>query len=90
MIDASSKFQSSLPVSSDCLIQKFRELGIAFEIFEHKAVKTVAEAKSVEKLFLSSKVFYSFMTAAEVEGNHNVEVEVFSASLNIFSLCFHY
>ena len=54
MIDASSKFQSSLPVSSDCLIQKFRELGIAFEIFEHKAVKTVAEAKSVEKLFLSS------------------------------------
>ena len=54
MIDASSKFQSSLPVSSDYLIQKFRELGIAFEIFEHKAVKTVAEAKSVEKLFLSS------------------------------------
>ena len=44
----------------------------------------------VEKLFLSSKVFYSFMTAAEVEGNHNVEVEVFSASLNIFSPFFHY
>ena len=36
------------------------------------------------------KFFYSFMTAAEVEGNHNVEVEVFSASLNIFSPCFHY
>lgn len=54
MIDASSKFQSSLPVSSDYLIQKFRELGIAFELFEHEAVKTVAESKKVEKLFLSS------------------------------------
>ena len=54
MIDASSKFQASLPVSSDYLIQKFRELGIAFEVFEHEAVKTVAEAKKVEKLFLSS------------------------------------
>ena len=54
MIDASSKFQASLPVSSDYLIQKFRELGIAFEVFEHDAVKTVAESKKVEKLFLSS------------------------------------
>ena len=54
MIDASSKFQASLPVSSDYLIQKFRELGIAFEVFEHEAVKTVAESKKVEKLFLSS------------------------------------
>ena len=54
MIDASSKFQASLPVSSDYLLQKFRELGIAFEVFEHEAVKTVAESKKVEKLFLSS------------------------------------
>ena len=54
MIDASSKFQARLPVSSDYLIQKFRELGIAFEVFEHEAVKTVAESKKVEKLFLSS------------------------------------
>ena len=54
MIDASLKFQASLPVSSDYLIQKFRELGIAFEVFEHEAVKTVAESKKVEKLFLSS------------------------------------
>ena len=54
MIDASSKFQASLPVSSDYLIQKFRELGIALEVFEHEAVKTVAESKKVEKLFLSS------------------------------------
>ena len=54
MIDASSKFQASLPVSSDFLIQKFRELGIAFEVFDHEAVKTVAESKKVEKLFLSS------------------------------------
>ena len=54
MIDASSKFQASLPVSSEYLIQKFRELGIAFEVFEHEAVKTVAESKKVEKLFLSS------------------------------------
>ena len=54
MIDASSKFLASLPVSSDYLIQKFRELGIAFEVFEHEAVKTVAESKKVEKLFLSS------------------------------------
>ena len=54
MIDASSKFQASLPVSSDYLIQKLRELGIAFEVFEHEAVKTVAESKKVEKLFLSS------------------------------------
>jgi len=54
VIDASSKFQASLPVSSDYLIQKFRELGIAFEVFEHEAVKTVAESKKVEKLFLSS------------------------------------
>ena len=54
MIDASSKFQASLPVSSDYLIQKFLELGLAFEVFEHEAVKTVAESKKVEKLFLSS------------------------------------
>ena len=54
MVDASSKFQSSLPVSSDFLIQKFQELGIPIEVFEHEPVKTVAESKKVEKLFLSS------------------------------------
>jgi len=54
LVDASSKFQSSLPISSDYLLKRFRELDIDIEIFEHEAVNTVAESKKIEKLFLTS------------------------------------
>lgn len=48
MVDASSAFQDSLPVSSDALLAQMREMGIAFELYEHIPLRTVEDAKTVQ------------------------------------------
>jgi len=53
VVDASSKFQASLPVTPKELVEKLTELNLEFQLFNHEAVRTVAESKKVEKLFLS-------------------------------------
>ena len=52
--DASSDFQSCLPISSDFLLELLTELQISYHLFEHVPLRTVAESKKVEGLFLST------------------------------------
>ena len=47
-VDASSKFQDSLPISSDALLSQMRAWGIANDLCEHVPLRTVEEAKRVE------------------------------------------
>lgn len=53
-MDASSKYQDSLPVSSDALLDQLRDWGIAFELFKHVPLFTVAESKLVQGMFLTN------------------------------------
>jgi Ala-tRNA(Pro) deacylase len=53
-IDASLRFQSSLPVSSDGLLLQLDEWGIEYELFSHKPLMTVTQSKEVQNTFLSS------------------------------------
>ena len=53
-IDATSKFQDSLPVSSDMLLQKLVDWQIEYQLFDHVPFKTVVESKKVQSLFRSS------------------------------------
>ncbi|MEO1919908.1 MAG: prolyl-tRNA synthetase associated domain-containing protein [Paracoccaceae bacterium] len=53
--DASSRFQDSLPVSSDTLLEKLTEWGIAFQRHDHVPLKTVADSKLVQDMFLSAE-----------------------------------
>ena len=55
MVDASSKFQASLPVTPKELVEKLTELNLEFQPFNHEAVRTVAESKKVEKLFIRAE-----------------------------------
>ncbi|NQY61114.1 prolyl-tRNA synthetase associated domain-containing protein [Cognatishimia sp.] len=48
-MDASSAFQDSLPVSSDALLALFQEWGIDYRLFHHVPLRTVADAKEVER-----------------------------------------
>ena len=48
MVDASSAFQDSLPVSSDDLLAQMRAAGVDFELYEHIPLRTVEDAKTVQ------------------------------------------
>lgn len=48
MVDATSAFQDSLPLSSDDLLAQMREAGAEFELYEHIPLRTVEDAKSVQ------------------------------------------
>ena len=47
-MDASSTYQTSLPISSDALLGKLKAWGIAYSYHEHVPLRTVDEAKTVE------------------------------------------
>ena len=53
VIDASSNFQFSLPISSDFILNFLTELQIPYQLFEHVPLRTVADSKKIEGLFLS-------------------------------------
>jgi Ala-tRNA(Pro) deacylase len=53
-LDATSKNQDSLPVSSDEIMVRLEQWGIQYQRFDHVALKTVDDAKKVESQFLSS------------------------------------
>lgn len=48
-MDASSRFQDSLPVSSDALLDKLTGWGVDYRLHEHVPLRTVADAKDVER-----------------------------------------
>jgi Ala-tRNA(Pro) deacylase len=53
-IDATSKFQDSLPVSSDMLLQQLTDWQTEYQRFDHVPLRTVEESKKVQSLFRSS------------------------------------
>jgi Ala-tRNA(Pro) deacylase len=55
MVDASSKFQDSLPVSSDALLETLKRWSISYKLFEHFPLRTVADSKKVEGIFISTQ-----------------------------------
>jgi len=54
-IDAASKHQDTLPVSSDEIMARLEQWGIQYQRLEHVALRTVGDAKKVESQFLSSE-----------------------------------
>ena len=55
MIDGSSRFQESLPISSDALLGFLKDIGVKFELFNHEPLRTVVDSKKVEGIFLTSE-----------------------------------
>ena len=53
--DASSKYQDSLPLSSDAIMETLDNLGITFTRFDHVPLRTVGDSKKAQGQFLSSK-----------------------------------
>jgi Ala-tRNA(Pro) deacylase len=54
-VDASSKYQDSLPMSSDAIMQQLNEWDIAYKRTDHVALRTVEDSKKVQGQFLSSE-----------------------------------
>ena len=54
-VDASSKYQESLPISSDAIIERLDNWGIAYTRTDHVPLRTVEESKKVQGQFLSSE-----------------------------------
>ena len=55
MVDASSEFQNSLPISSDTLLETLKEWSISYNLFEHVPLRTVEDSKKVEGIFTSTE-----------------------------------
>ena len=55
MVDASSEFQNSLPISSDTLLETLKEWSISYNLFEHVPLRTVEDPKKVEGIFISTE-----------------------------------
>ena len=55
MVDASSEFQNSLPISSDTLLETLKEWSISYNLFEHVPLRTVEDSKKVEDIFISTE-----------------------------------
>ncbi|KGK78018.1 prolyl-tRNA synthetase [Thalassobacter stenotrophicus] len=54
-VDASSKYQDSLPISSDAIIKRLDDWGITYIRSDHVPLRTVADSKKVQGQFLSSE-----------------------------------
>ncbi len=73
-MDASSKFQNTLPTTPTILLQKLDDLGIIFDKFDHPPLFTVNDAKlhqknmigvHVKNLFLRDKKKNNFLIVTE-------------------------
>ena len=54
-VDASSKYQDSLPISSDAIMEQLDNWGTAYTRADHVPLRTVEESKKVQGQFLSSE-----------------------------------
>jgi Ala-tRNA(Pro) deacylase len=54
-VDASSKYQDSLPISSDTVMERLDNWGIVYTRADHVPLRTVEESKKVQGEFLSSE-----------------------------------
>ena len=55
IIDASSKYQNSLPISSDAILNLLKTWKIPYTRTDHVPLRTVEESKKVQDQFLSTK-----------------------------------
>jgi len=55
MVDATSEFKNSLPISSDTLLETLKEWSISYKLFEHVPLRTVEDSKKVEGIFISTE-----------------------------------
>jgi Ala-tRNA(Pro) deacylase len=53
-VDASSKYQDSLSISSDAIMEKLGSWGISYTRSDHVPLRTVEDSKKVQGQFLSS------------------------------------
>ena len=54
-VDASSKYQDSLPISSDAIMEQLDDWGITYTRSNHLHLRIVEESKKVKGPFLSSE-----------------------------------
>ena len=54
-VDASSKYQDSLPISSDAIMERLDNWGIVYTRADHVPLRTVEDSKKVQGQFLSSE-----------------------------------
>ncbi|APG45744.1 prolyl-tRNA synthetase associated domain-containing protein [Phaeobacter porticola] len=99
-MDASSKFQDSLPVSSDALLAQFDSWGIAYRLYSHAPLRTVEDAKSVEgefmrageaalrlkNLYLRDKKKRNHLVS--LEQDRDVDLKTLAAELGVSTLSF--
>ena len=55
IIDASSKYQNSLPISSDAILNLLKTWKIPYNRTDHMPLRTVEESKKVQDQFLSTE-----------------------------------
>ena len=53
ILDASSKFEDSLPISSIQLMNKLDEWGISYKCYNHIPLKTVEDSKKHQKFIFT-------------------------------------
>ncbi len=99
-MDASSRFQGSLPVSSDALLAQLTEWGLAYELYEHAPLRTVEDAKSVEaamvvageaafrikNLYLRDKKKRNYLVT--LEQDREIDLKSLGAKLGVGNLSF--
>ena len=52
--DASSRFQDSLPTSSDHLLKQLDAWGVRYKCYHHSPLRTVKESKNIQHQFLQT------------------------------------
>ena len=55
IVDASSKYQDSLPISSDAILSLLDNWKISYTRTDHEPLRTVEDSKKVQNQFLSSE-----------------------------------
>lgn len=99
-MDASSTFQDTLPISSDALLEQLRTLGLSFTYHEHVPLRTVEDAKGVERgliedgeipfrvknLYLRDKKKRNYLIT--LEQDREIDLKALGARLGVGNLSF--
>ena len=99
-MDASSAYQDTLPLSSNALLARLRDWGLAFTSHEHVPLRTVAESKEVEaelvvegevpfrlkNLYLRDKKKRNYLVT--LQQDHEIDLKALGAELGVGNLSF--
>ena len=99
-MDASSAYQDTLPLSSDALLERLRDWGLAFTSHEHVPLRTVEDAKTVEadlvvegevpfrlkNLYLRDKKKRNYLVS--LQQDHEIDLKALGAELGVGNLSF--